>query len=307
MPKMNIDRKVSINAPAEKVYAVLSNFNEWTPWSPWLLMEPEAEVTVAEDARSYEWNGSRVGSGNMKILEEKANAYIKYDLNFLTPWKSHAFTAFSLDEKEGKTDVTWTMDSSLPFFMFFMKKMMEAYVGADYERGLDMLKVYVETGSVPSQLQFSGTSNYSGCHWVGVSSHCSIDETEKQMPVDFEKINKYAEEHNENIAGEPLTIYHKWDIPKNKVSYTAAIQVKEAPTSLPDGMKKGEIPAIKNYVLEHKGRYQHLGNAWSTLYTMMRNKEFKYLKGVHPFELYKNNPSETPESELITEIHFPVK
>ena len=33
-------------------------------------------------------------------------------------------------------ELTWTMDSSLPFFLFWMKKSMEGFIGMDYDPGL---------------------------------------------------------------------------------------------------------------------------------------------------------------------------
>jgi len=261
---------------------------------------------VADDARSYEWEGTRVGSGNMKILEEKENEYIDYDLNFIKPWKSQAKTNFTLSQEGDATKVTWVMDSSLPFFMFFMKGMMEAFVGADYERGLDMLKAYVEDNEVPSNLQFTGNKPFSGTNWVGIKTTCSIDEVGQKMEADFGKV-KSLSEGKELADVQIASIYHKWDIPKNKVSYTACMFVKDPISDLPEGFVSGTIPEVSCYVLRHVGRYQHLGNAWSTLYSMHRNKEFKTIKGIHPFEIYVNDPQETPEKELVTDIYFPIK
>ena len=33
----------------------------------------------------------------------------------------------------------------------------------------------------------------------------------------------------------------------------------------------------------------------------------KMNKRVDPFEIYVNNPGETPEKELVTEVHFPIR
>ena len=154
MPKMHISKSIHIDAPAEKIYSIISNYNDWQPWSPWLITEPEAKVTVKDDGKSYEWEGKRTGAGNMTILKAEENKILEMDLNFLKPWKSHADVFFYLKEENGGTKVEWGMDSSLPFFLFFMKKMMVAFVGADYERGLSMLKAYAEKGSVPTKLEF---------------------------------------------------------------------------------------------------------------------------------------------------------
>lgn len=306
MPKVYIERSIPINAPAPVVYAALNDFNKWVKWSPWLIMEPSASVDVAEDAKSYTWDGYRVGSGNMKVREERENEHIHFDLNFLKPWKSSNTTSFYLTGTPEGTVVKWTMDTSLPFYLFWMKKMMGAWVGADYERGLDMLKAYVEQGEIHSKLDFKGNSEFDGCKWIGIKAHCLINDMAIKMPEDFERIWKYADENDENIDGEAFTIYHKWNIVKGKVSYTAALPVKEISPDLPEGFVSGQIPQTPVYILGHTGAYKHLGNAWSTLYAMHRNKEFKPRKGVHPFEIYKNDPKITPEKDLLTEICFPI-
>ncbi len=307
MPKISVSKSIEINNPKSEVYKHLNDFNKWTAWSPWLLMESIAKVTVADDNKSYEWEGNRVGAGNMKILEEKKDSFINIDLNFLKPWKSSATTNFRLEDAGEGTRVTWTMHSSLPIFLFWMKKMMIAFIGSDYERGLDMLKSQVEKGEVYSKLDFKGNSQFDGCKWIGIKTKCSMDDVKEKMIHDFGKIGEYGEKNKENIAGNPLTIYHKWDFIKNNVFYTAAIPIKEVPSDLPEGFVVGDIASTKAYKLRHIGAYEHLGNAWATLYTMQRNKEFKYKKGIHPFEIYLNNPKETNRKDLITEIYFPLK
>ena len=127
MPKFHVEKSVTIEAPLDKVKSVLSDFDQWSAWSPWLLMEPEAKVTVRDDKKYYEWDGQRVGAGNMELLNEQTKgntSSLTYSLNFLKPWKSNADVSFELSEVDSGTKVTWNMDSSLPFFMFFMKKMM---------------------------------------------------------------------------------------------------------------------------------------------------------------------------------------
>ncbi len=307
MPKMHISKSIVVDAPADKVFQTITDFKKWQPWSPWLITEPEAKVTVSDDSKSYEWTGKRTGEGNMKILNEEENKSVDIDLNFLKPWKSHADVRFELSENGDGTKVTWLMDSSLPFFLFFMKKMMLAFIGADYERGLDMLKAYVETGSVPSKLEFKGRSNFDGCDYVGIRTDVSLDDVAKQMEGDYGKIHEFAENNPDNIQGMPLTVYHKWDMVNNRVVYTAAIPVKQVQSDLPDGFTSGNIPATEIETVRHIGRYQHLGNAWSTLYSMQQAKEIKQNKKIDPFEIYRNNPRETAEADLITDVNFPLK
>ncbi|WP_421892507.1 SRPBCC family protein [Marinoscillum sp.] len=307
MPKINLSRSISINAPIDKVYECVSDLGHWTIWSPWLITEPEAKVTLAEDHKSYSWEGNRTGSGNMKIAAEQTNQSIDLDLQFITPWKSTAKVRFDLVELNGGTQVTWQMDSSLPFFMFWFKKMMIAFISMDYDRGLALLKDYSEDGKVHSRLDFEGINTYPGCQYIGIKNECSIDLLGEKMVADFQQIGNYVADKNELISGEALSIYHKWDIVKRLVVYTSAIPVKHIPKELPEGYITGEIPSLKVYTLKHTGPYHHLGNAWTTLNSMYRNKEFKLNKKIFPFETYKNSPTEVPANELITQVHFPIK
>lgn len=307
MPKIFVSKSVHINAPAEDIFPKLNDFHEWPNWSPWLIQEPEATVDVAEDGKSYSWQGKRVGSGEMSVISETNKEYLNCDLTFLTPYKSKAKTAFKLRPKDGGTEVTWTMDSSLPFFMFWMKKSMVAFIGSDYDRGLAMLKDLAENGKVSSNLTFKGESDYAGCQYIGIKTDCNTDEVGKKMRADFASLGDYMKENVDNIAGVPFSIYHKWDMVKKNVSYTSAVPVNNLPSPLPVGMRTGEIPATRIYTLRHTGTYAHLGNAWTTLNSMQRAKSFKVKKGIHPFETYVNMPGEVPDEELITDINFAVR
>ena len=179
-------------------------------------------------------------------------------------------------------------------------------MGADYERGLDMLKAYVEESEVPSKLEFTGNQSFEGGKYVGIKTSCSLDDVGPKMEADFGKLNALMQEKGISDV-QMATIYHKWNIPKNSVAYTACLISKEAPSDISSGFVTGEIPSTSCYVLRHVGSYKHLGNAWSTLYTMQRSKEFKVNKGIHPFELYQNNPQTTAEKDLITDVYFPIK
>ena len=308
MPKLDVKKSILINAPAEKIYKIISDFNNWRPWSPWLIMEPEATMTVAEGGKYYEWEGKRVGTGNMTVEREDANKSIDYDLTFLTPFKSKAKTSFELVSKgENQTEVSWLMDSRLPFFMFWMKKAMTAYIGMDYERGLAMLKDYAEDDQVHSKLDFEGTSNFPGCTYVGIKTDCTIKTVGESMAKDFGKLEAFFTDHKDLIAGAPISIYHKWDMVGGKVSYTSAIPVKSIPDNLPAGMISGSIPETKIYSVKHTGPYGHLGNAWSTMMNLQRGKVFKAKKGIHPFEAYVNDPKEVSDKELETTVNFAVK
>ncbi len=307
MPKMNVVRSITIDTDASTVFSKLNDFNHWPTWSPWLIMEPGVDVTVSDDAKYYEWKGNRVGEGNMKITGEVENEKIDYDLTFLKPWKSEAKVSFLVNESGDGTEVTWTMDSSLSFFMFWMKKMMEGFIGMDYERGLNLLKDYVEKGEVESKLEFMGVQSFPGTKYVGIKTTCSMAEIGEKMSADFGALEQHLETLSDVEITGSYSIYHKWDVKKKLVIYTACFGVNKHPDTLPAGMFNNEIPATNVHVVRHIGRYDHLGGAWGAQMNMQRGKEFKMKRGIDPFERYHNKPGNVPDKELVADICFAAK
>ncbi len=307
MPATKVIKKIVINKPVSEVFPLISDFNHWTTWSPWIIMDPKAETKVSEDSKYYEWSGPRTGDGNMQITSEVENQSVDSDLTFLKPWKSKSTVRFETKEVDGGTEVTWIMNGKLPFFMFWMKSMMETFVGMDFDRGLRLLKDLAEDGETHSKLKFTGNKQLDGFKYIGIKTACSFDEMGKKMGQDIPKLFELVENGTVELAGNAFTQYHKWNMGKKQAEYTSGIPVKEIPANLPSGITAGEIPSTPVYSVEHLGPYHHLGNAWTTLYTMQRQKEINVNKKIHPIEFYTNNPSDTPENELVTSLQFPLK
>ena len=305
MPKTYVKRSILIDAPAEKVYPHLNNFNQWTAWSPWAILEKEAKVAVAEDGKFFEWDGNRIGAGEMQITSETDNQTIEADLTFLKPWKSKAKVVYGLNAKDKGTEITWEMHSSLPFFMFWMKQMMQNMIGMDFDRGLRMLKDLVEKGQVHCTLEHEANASFAGGHYIGMTTTTPIDNMGLSMSERIPQLKSFIKENDLKSNDEVVSIYHKWDMKNMKATYTIGAFVESVPNELPSGMKAGKIDSTNVNVVKMTGDYDHLGNAWSMQMMMQRNKEFKQNKKMDPFEVYKNSPYNTANEDLITEVMFP--
>lgn len=306
MPKIHVAKSKLINVPTQKLYDIVSDLGTWTAWSPWLIMDPDATVKIAEDRAFYEWDGNRVGSGNLRRESGDGKSRVDFDLTFLKPWKSTAKTWMEIEADGKGSKISWFMDSSLPFFMFWMKKMMVTFVGMDYERGLNLLKDYAEDGEVHSRLEFTGESDYAGGPYIGIKKTIAMDEIETQMTDDFNRLSEWAADNSDN-AKDLICIYHDFNPVKNRIAYTAAVVCKQMPETIPSGTVSGTQNAARVTSVTHVGPYHHLGNVWSTLHNMMRQKEFKPQKGYHPFELYENSPLDTAPNDLRTRVNFAVR
>ena len=308
MPKMNVNKSLIIDAKPDVIFPVLNDLHHWEKWSPWVIAEPDAKLSVDKDGKYHEWEGNVIGSGNLRIVEEKVDAQIKMDLTFLKPWKSIATTEIILHPQGDKTLVVWKMQSSLPFFLFWMKKQMEVYVGMDYDRGLLLLKDLIETGKTNCNLDFQGEKNYPATQYIGIKTQCAFSEIGPHMEKDFTRLMGFImPKYADKIKGPAVSIYHKADVVKNKVMYTAGVALSEIPKDLPEAFIVGTVPATKGYSVMHTGPYRHIGNAWSAGMMHQRGKIFKSKRTLPPMELMHNSPKNTPENKLVSEIVFPCK
>ncbi|MCB9261193.1 MAG: SRPBCC family protein [Flavobacteriales bacterium] len=301
---MFVSRSIEINANRASVEQAINNYTIWQKWSPWAILEPEVKISVNEKADFYEWQGKRTGSGNMKNNGQTGDV-IDMDLTFLKPWKSTSKIYFRLKEKDSKISVSWEMHGSLPFFMFFFKKIMQAGIGMDFERGLKMLKDYCETGNIHSKLEFKGVQPFNGGKYVGIKRNATMHTIGDVMQKDFDALfNEFN--GSQHLSDVWFSQYHKFDIVNGGVEFTSAVCVTEYPENLPAGWVKGEIEKCNLHTIRHIGSYDHIGNAWAASQMMIRAKEFKPKKGIHPYEFYRNSPKDTAPENLISDICFAV-
>lgn len=149
--EFRIARSISINAPAEAVFAQLADFHLWNNWSPWDKMDPSMNRTyegaASGEGAVYAWNGNKkVGSGRMEITEAVAPHRVSIQLDFITPFEAHNKTEFNVEASNGVTNVTWAMTGKNNFMSKIMNVVMnmDKLVGADFERGLTALKGIAE-------------------------------------------------------------------------------------------------------------------------------------------------------------------
>ncbi|MGI9428480.1 MAG: SRPBCC family protein [Bythopirellula sp.] len=309
MPAYHIQRSITIDAPESKVRPAIENFAEWPKWSPWLCMERDAKLSVhgtpGQVGHGHSWEGEVVGAGSMNIVDAE-NSTLRMQLDFLKPFKSQAKVVIEINPLgDAQTEVTWHMDGKLPFFLFFMIGMMKAYIGMDYERGLRMLKEYVETGTVNSKTEFMGIVDAPTYQYLGVAGECATDAIGESMGQTMPRAHQLAAESGLEINGPPGALYHVFDMKGRRVKYTSIMPVKAArPVS---GAVHGEIQPCKALKIVHQGSYEHLGNAWSTAHSHLRYKKLKPHKTQCAFEIYPNDPEETPVEEILTEIYVPIR
>lgn len=146
-----VQRSVGIKAPPEKVYALINDFRQWGAWSPWEKKDPGMKRTfsaiTAGKGATYAWDGNKdVGKGSMEITEALPSSLIRLRLDFETPFEAHNTVNFTLEPRDGGTQITWLMEGPVPYFAKIIHVFinMDRMVGADFEAGLANLKALAE-------------------------------------------------------------------------------------------------------------------------------------------------------------------
>jgi uncharacterized protein YndB with AHSA1/START domain len=146
-----VQRAASINAPPEKIFALINDFNRWGAWSPWEKKDPAMKRTFGAATSGkgavYAWEGNKdVGQGRMEISESVPPSKIALNLDFVKPFEAHNLVEFTLEPKGDATNVTWSMQGATPYFAKIIHVFinMDKMVGKDFETGLANLKASAE-------------------------------------------------------------------------------------------------------------------------------------------------------------------
>jgi uncharacterized protein YndB with AHSA1/START domain len=306
------ERSVIVNASAEKVFSYLVDFEKFGRWSPWLILEQVANTSLVGTpgtiGHGQTWKGTVTGEGSQVISGIVKNKRVDFDLEFLKPWKSKSKAWFELEEQQGGVKVTWSLRSSLPFFLFFLKKMMIGLLSSDYDRGLSMLKTLVETGVVPSKLVRKGVNAHPAFQLIGIRRTCKFGDLGTCMEKDFAEVSQYFAQKKWAINLGARSLYEKFCFSNQEATYVSGFLGEfDGSVPLPSSMVHLSFPAHDSLDIEHRGPYQFLGNAWSLAMGLQRYEKRKQVKNVPTYESYITMPGEVQETEISTIVSVPVR
>ncbi len=300
-----IEKKIIIDCNIDELQLILTDFNQWNKWSPWLCLDEGATTRVSNPAHqighSQIWNGNLIGSGEMILSKISANE-IEMDLFFKKPFKSHAPAWFKLKAINQQTEITWGVKNSLPFFLFFIKKHIAAMMESSFAQGLIRLKELCESKNVNSTLSATEEYNQSELYYLGEQINCSFEEIPEKITMAYNKIFKAIEEKIIPPHDGMICVYGDCNLITGILDFTAAVFYKNKPNE-----NAKTIPAHRALKLISKGPYHHLPTAWSKIITYQRGNKIKVNSKLPRYEFYLNNPRENKPEDYLTELRLPIK
>jgi hypothetical protein len=150
----SVQRSITIDAPREKILALINDFHRWQSWSPYEGKDPAMKRTYSGASSGngaiYEWNGNRnIGSGRMEILDT-APGKTSIKLDFFTPFEGHNIAEFAALSQGHTTNLTWSMHGPAPLMSRVMQVFinLDHMIGKDFETGLANLKRVAEAETI---------------------------------------------------------------------------------------------------------------------------------------------------------------
>ena len=147
----HVERSIDIQAPSERVYALINDFQQFPKWSPYEKLDPAMKRTFtgpqAGIGAVYGWSGNgKAGEGSMEIVEATPPARIGMRLEFKRPFAATNQATFSMVPQGSATRTTWALDGPMPFVskVFSVFVDLDRMVGKDFEEGLANLKALAE-------------------------------------------------------------------------------------------------------------------------------------------------------------------
>ena len=125
------------------------------------------------------------------------------------------------------------------------------------------------------------------------------------LPELFGEVVGWVMSKGLQITGPPFGIYYNSpeEVPPEELMYEVGIPfVAEAQEEGRIKIKK--IPAQQVLSAIHKGPYDQVGAVFAALFEYAMKNDYEIVGA--PTEIYLNDPMEVPESELLTEVQFPV-
>ncbi len=310
----HIERSITVSAPPATVFTLVDGYSRFNEWSPWAEIDPETLYSyngpISGTGAKMSWTSSnpKVGTGSQQIVASEPYRRVETLIDFGSQGTAQAY--FDLEPEGSGTRVTWGFDTRFGWNLLgrYFGLVFDRMIGADYDKGLEKLKVLAE--SLPTadwstlDIERVEVAPETLACVSGASS--SVDDAiAATLASAYGQLGTFISRNRLALSGPPLAITTSWN--ESSWTYDACIPIDRMPSRPPATGEAVQVrrsyagPALH---VRHVGPYAGLKETWSKLeaYVTVRQVE----AGGHPWESFVSDPGSTPESELVTEIFWPL-
>ena len=312
---VHVERSTVIAAPRATVFTIVNSFTHFNKWSPWAALDPSATYTyegsVAGVGARMSWVGdpSTMGSGSLVITASSPWETVTTDIDFGPQGKATA--RVTLTAQGPATHVVWALDTDLgmnPVSRYF-GLMFESMVGKDFERGLAGLKklaeglpkgdfadLQIEVARVtPFTVAYVPTSSGK----VGASFAAAVAKA-------YGEVGAFMKSQKLNQAGAPITI--DTGVSETGYQFDAAIPVDKSPAKAVAADSRVHVKRTyggKVLKVALKGPYSQISSTYDKIVAYIAAHGIE--TNGNSWDEFANDPTAVKESEILTNIYFPIK
>lgn len=137
---------------------------------------------------------------------------------------------------------------------------------------------------------------------VTIKDHAKVADMPAVMARDFRDLMSYVQRRGIKVSGPPFTYYHAWS--DKEVDLECGFPTGEEVKN--DGRFKAFIlPSVRAVVAMHSGPYSDIVRTYTEVQRWM--KENAHQPTDQMWEIYLNDPTTTAQSDLLTQIVWPLK
>jgi effector-binding domain-containing protein len=301
-------RTTTIDAPQDMVFRTVNDLSTWESWSPWKEMDPNMKVTLGDPyvgkGGSYSWVGEASGSGKMEIRSSSGPDSLKTHVSFDGQGEADAFWRF--EPTESGTKVSWGFHSDFPFPMNAMLLFMdfEGALQKDYDRGLELLKSYVEKKAMDTKQALEvKTVELPLRHFLAIREKASFANMTKVYEKNLPKVKQAVMDAGLKEAGMPCGLYYSWDESAQETDFAQAIPLMSAAEM--DGFESVNLDPSSALLIEYYGSYDGLGAAHEAIEVYAQENGITL--GTPAIEEYATDPGEEADpTKWLTRVYYPL-
>ncbi len=301
-----VSRSLEVEAPLERAFSTVVDFESWPQWSPWLMHEPDAKLEYSDQPQQvggyYSWDGKHIGVGRLAHAEIIDGRRIQQEIEFYRPFKSTSEVNWEFEAAGDQTRVTWEMIGRMPFLFRFMTNRMEPMIGRDYDLGLALLNGYLNPRAEQPRLEFSGEETLEDFGYWAVPFRGNLRQLEATRKSGIEVLQAAAG----GKAGLPLTLYRNLD--PLAVDYQAEIALPIADQAPVSKYTRRSFSGGRYFKLLQYGPHRFLPLGWHALFSHCKMHGIKLDRARPALEIYHDDPDQVTDVNAIrTALYLPIR
>ena len=304
---------LEIDARPATIFALVNDFDRVVLWSPWVASDPNARIEISEPSSgvgaAMRWDGLVIGTGSQVIETSMPYEHIGTLMN---PGQTGAARSwFDFRETANGTLVEWTFESDYGYNLVgrYAALLLNGVIRRDYEYGLRRLADLAE--SLP-RTDFSDLAvehvevAAQAIAYRSTSSSPNPEATADALGKAYFRILNFIDAQGLQEAGAPMLISRA--LHGNEMRFDAAIPIRGVSATTPteaEGVRRGQSYAGKAVKARHRGPYRDLVQthrkitAYLAAHGIERNGD--------AWESFVNDPTTVEESEILTDVYYPIR